>query len=102
MMDDAWKNLAQYLGAMNGENTKRRDYVTTPEAEKAEKKLIEKEKEWESWLASLSERDRTRMEEMKDCMEEYQSAHALRSYIQGYVDCVQVLYQIGLLKIREE
>ena len=36
-------------------------------------------------------------EEMKECMEGFASAQEKRAYIQGYADCVQALYHMGLL-----
>ncbi len=34
---------------------------------------------------------------MKECMEGFASAQEKRAYIQGYADCVQALYHMGLL-----
>ena len=38
---------------------------------------------------------------MKECLEDFSSAQEKRAYIQGYVDCVQALYHMGLLKENE-
>ena len=35
---------------------------------------------------------------MKERLEDFASAQEKRAYIQGYVDCVQMLYHMGLLK----
>lgn len=103
MMDDnTWIKFAQYMGAMNGENRNRDDYVTTPEAKEAERVLIEKEELWQQWLGTLSESDRKNAEEMKDCLEAYASAQENRAYIQGHVDCIQILYHMGLLRENEK
>ena len=37
-------------------------------------------------------------EEMKECQEDLASAQEKRAYIQGYADCIQVLYHMGILK----
>lgn len=39
---------------------------------------------------------------MKDCLECYGPAQEKRAYMQGYVDCVQVLSHMGLLKKNEK
>ena len=40
-------------------------------------------------------------EEMKERLEDFASAQEKRAYIQGYADCVQALYHMGLLKENE-
>lgn len=103
MLNDVWMKAAHFLGALNGENKNRKSYVSTLEYEKAEQTWIEKEKEWESFLGSLSvsAEDRERAEDMKECLEIFASEQERRSYMQGYVDCVQILYHMGLLKESE-
>lgn len=44
---------------------------------------------------------REKVEEMKECLEDFASAQEKRAYIQGYADCVQALYHMGLLKQNE-
>ena len=61
----------------------------------------EKEQEWEEFLEILSAEQREKLEEMKECQEDFSSAQELRAYIQGYVDCMQVLYHMGILKENE-
>lgn len=101
MSNDVWLKMAEFLGRLNGENVKRESYVRTLEYEKALEAWKEKEQEWEDFLETLSEEQREKLEEMKECQEDFASAQELRSYIQGYVDCVQVLYHMGLLKENE-
>ncbi len=43
--------------------------------------------------ASIGQRER--LEEIKECQEDFASTQELRSYIQEYVDCVQALYYMG-------
>ena len=38
---------------------------------------------------------------MKECMEDFASAQEKRAYIQGYADCIQMLFHMGLLKENE-
>ena len=42
------------------------------------------------------------MKEMKESLEDFSSAQEKRAYIQGYADCIQVLFHMGLLKENEE
>lgn len=98
MYNDVWLKVAQFLGNLNRENVSRKSYVRTPEYDAAEKDWIEKEKEWEAFVESLSDEDRGRVEDMTECLENYASAQEQRSYMQGYVDCIQVLYHMELLK----
>ena len=100
-MSDVWLKIAQFLGMLNGENINRESYVRTPEYVKALEERKETEQEWEAFLETLSEGQREKAEEMKECLEDFASAQEKRAYIQGYADCVQVLYHMGLLKENE-
>ena len=100
-MNDVWIKIAEFLGRLNGENVSRKTYVRNPEYEKALEMWKEKEQEWEDFLETLSEEQRKKLEQIKECQEDFASAQELRAYIQGYVDCVQVLYHMRILKHAE-
>ena len=97
-MNNVWLKMARFLGTLNGENINRESYVRTPEYEAALEAWKETEQEWEAFLETLSEGQREKAEEMKECLEDFASAQEKRAYIQGYADCVQVLYHMGILK----
>lgn len=98
MLNDVWLKMAQFLGSLNGENINRESYVRTSEYVQAEQAWIEKEKGWEKFLDSLSDKNREQAEDIKECLEIYASEQEKRSYMQGYVDCVQILFHMGLLR----
>lgn len=98
MLNDVWMKVAQFLGSLNGENIGRESYVSTPEYEKALEVWKEKDSEWEELLKALSKEQREKAEEIKECQEDFASAQEKRAYMQGYADCVQVLYHMGILK----
>ena len=100
-MSDVWLKIAQFLGSLNGENINRESYVRTSEYANALEEWKETEQEWEAFLETLSEGQREKAEEMKECLEDFASAQENRAYIQGYADCIQVLYHMGLLKENE-
>ena len=100
-MNDVWVKMAEFLGRLNGESVSRKSYVKTPEYENALEVWKEKEQEWEEFLEILSAEQREKLEEMKECQEDFSSAQELRAYIQGYADCMQALYHMGLLKENE-
>lgn len=101
MLNDVWLKMAEFLGRLNGESVSRESYVRTQEYEKALEAWKEKEQEWEDFLETLSAGQREKLEEIKECQEDFASAQELRAYMQGYVDCVQALYRMGLLKENE-
>ena len=101
-MNDVWMKIAQFLGTLNGENVKRESYVRTPEYEAALEAWKETEQEWEAFLETLPVREKEKAEEMKEHLEDFASAQEKRAYIQGYVDCVQALYHMGILKENKE
>lgn len=100
-MNDVWLKIAQFLGTLNGENLKRESYVRTPEYEAALEAWKETEQEWEVFLETLPAGEQEKAEELKERLEDFASAQEKRAYIQGYADCVQVLYHMGLLKENE-
>lgn len=100
-MDVVWLKVAQLLGELNGENTKRDNYVKIPEYEIALTSWKAKERAWEEFQQSLSECEKKQLEEYLELQENLASAQEKRAYIQGYVDCVQILFHIGLLKEKE-
>ena len=101
MLNDVWTKMAQFLGSLNGENINRESYVRTPEYEKALEAWKETEQEWETFLETLPEGQREKAEELKECLEDVASVQEKRAYIQGYADCIQVLFHMGLLKENE-
>ena len=100
-MSDVWLKMARFLGSLNGEDINRESYVRTPEDENALEAWKETEQGWEAFLETLPEGQREKTEEMKECLEDFASAQEKRAYIQGYADCIQVLYHMGLLKENE-
>ena len=97
-MNDIWGKLTDFLGTLNGENTSRREYVTTPEYQEAEKKLAEAERQWEIFINELSEEDQRKINYYLELVEEMASCSERRAYLQGYTDCIQILVKMGLLK----
>lgn len=95
-MNDVWVKMAEFLGRLNGESISRESYVCTPEYEKALEVWKEKEQEWEDFLETLSAEQKEKLEEIKECQEDFASAQELRAYIQRYVDCIQVMYHMGV------
>ncbi len=101
MLNDVWVKMAEFLGNLNGENVNRESYIHIPEYDKALAVWKETEQDWEDFLRTLSDEQQNQAEEMKECLEDFASVQERRAYIQGYVDCVQVLFHMGLLKETE-
>ncbi len=100
-MNDVWLKMARFLGTLNGEDINRESYVRTPEYEAALEAWKEKEQDWEAFLGTLPAGGQEKAEETKECLEDLASAQEKRAYIQGYADCIQVLFHMGLLKENE-
>lgn len=73
-MNDVWVKMAEFLGRLNGESISRESYVCTPEYEKALEVWKEKEQEWEDFLETLSAEQKEKLEEIKECQEDFASA----------------------------
>lgn len=72
--------------------------MCTPEYEKALEVWKEKQQEREDFLETLPVEQRKKLGEIKECQKNFVKAQELRAYIQGYVDCVQALYYMGIIK----
>ena len=101
MSNDMWVKMAECLGNLNGENVNRESYIRTPEYEEVLAAWKETDPEWEEFLKTLSAEQQNQAEKMKDCLEDFASVQERRAYIQGYADCVQVLFHMGLLRETE-
>lgn len=97
-MNDVWGKLTDFLGTLTGENVNRRDYVTTPEYQEAEKQLVEAEEKWEILIKKFSDMEQKEIDAYIECLERMASKREQRAYLQGCADCVQVLAKLGLLK----
>lgn len=102
MINDIWLKIAQFMGNLNGENVHRNSYVYPPEYETAEQEWKKNEFKWNDFLRTLTKEQQQTATEIKEGLEDFASAQEKRAYIQGYADCVQVLYHMGLLKENEQ
>ena len=98
MLNDVWLKIAQFLGTLNGENIKRESYVRTPEYEAALEAWKETEQEWEVFLETPACRRAREGRGNEGAPRRFCVCQGERADIDGYVDCVQGLYHMGLIK----
>ena len=87
-----------FLNQLRCENINRESYIYFQELANIQlKKKMEKEKV-NKLLDHISNEDREKLKQYGEILEEEAFVSEQRAYCQGYVDCIQLLAGLGLLK----
>lgn len=98
MENDIWNEISSFLNQLRCENINRESYIYFQELANIQlKKKMEKEKV-NKLLDHISYEDREKLKQYGEILEEEAFVSEQRAYCQGYVDCIQLLAGLGLLK----
>ena len=98
MENDIWNEISSFLNQLRCENINRESYIYFQELANIQlKKKMEKEKV-NKLLDHISNEDREKLKQYGEILEEEAFVSEQRAYCQGYVDCIQLLAGLGLLK----
>ena len=98
MENDIWNEISSFLNQLRCENITRESYIYFQELANIQlKKKMEKEKV-NKLLDHISNEDREKLKQYGEILEEEVFVSEQRAYCQGYVDCIQLLAGLGLLK----
>lgn len=98
MENDIWNEISSFLNQLRCENINRESYIYFQELANIQlKKKMEKEKV-NKLLDHISNEDREKLKQYREILEEEAFVSEQRAYCQGYVDCIQLLAGLGLLK----
>ena len=98
MENDIWNEISSFLNQLRCENINRESYIYFQELANIQlKKKMEKEKV-NKLLDHISNEVREKLKQYGEILEEEAFASEQRAYCQGYVDCIQLLAGLGLLK----
>ena len=99
-MNEVFETLASVFEELRSESEDREYSVQTEEAKAASRELEKKQKAFEMYLYKLSEEDREFLEEYMDAVDHAHYKEEQRAYYQGFVDGIQVLDGLGIVKKR--
>ena len=98
MENDIWNEISSFLNQLRCENITRESYIYFQELANIQlKKKMEKEKV-NKLLNHISNEDREKLKQYGEILEEEAFVSEQRAYCQVYVDCIQLLAGLGLLK----
>lgn len=99
-MNEVFETLASVFEELRSESGDREYCVQTEDAKEASRELKKRQKAFEMYLSKLSEEDREFLEEYMDAVDHAHYKEEQRAYYQGFVDGIQVLDGLGIVKKR--
>ena len=99
-MSEVFETLSDVFDELRSESDDREYSVQTEEAKAASRELKKKQKAFEAYLFKLPEEDRGFLEDYMDAVDHAHYKEEQRAYYQGFVDSVQVLDGLGIIKKR--
>jgi len=99
-MNEVFETLSDVFEELRSESEDREYSVQTEEAKAASRELKKKQKALEAYLSRLPKEDREFVEDYIDAVDHAHYKEEQRAYYQGFVDSVQVLDGLGIIKKR--
>ena len=99
-MNEVFETLSDVFEELRSESEDREYSVQTEEAKAASRELKKKQKAFEAYLSKLPKEDREFLEDYMDTVDHAHYKEEQRAYYQGFVDSVQVLDGLGIIKKR--
>lgn len=98
MQNEIWNEIGAFLNGLRCGNVKRESYVQIPELEEAEKQKRAAQKIFREKLKSMKFEQRECVEDYMEVLMHFAFVSEEQAYCQGYVDCIQLLAGLGVLK----
>jgi hypothetical protein len=98
MQNVIWEKIGTILNMLHCEDVKRESYLHLPEADEALRLKKEAEKDYGAVLDTIAPEQRKLIETYIDSLNHQAFMEEQKAYCQGYVDCIQLLSGLGLLK----
>lgn len=98
MQNEVWSEVGIFLNGLRCGNVKRKGYLQIPELAEAEE---QKKAAQETFLMELDAMGKVQRKCVEDYMETLKHLAFVaeeQAYCQGYVDCIQLLAGLGVLK----
>lgn len=98
MRNEVWSEIGAFLNSLRCENVNRKTYLHFPELEEAERLRKTEKVMFEDELKRLDVGQRKQIETYLEAVLHQAFMEEERAYCQGYVDCIQLLSGLGMLK----
>ena len=99
-MNEVFETLSDVFEELRSESEDREYSVQTEEAKAASRTLFPYTTLFRSYLSKLPEEDRELLEDYMDAVDHAHYKEEQRAYYQGFVDSIQVLDGLGIVKKR--
>lgn len=98
MQNEVWSEIGMFLNSVRCENVNRSSYIHFPEAKEAEQI---KKAAYEKLVMRMDRLDTDQRQAIENYIEVLQHRAFVaeeQAYCQGYIDCIQLLAGLGILK----
>lgn len=102
MQNEIWDQIGFFLNSLRCENVERESYIYFSELKEAEKVKIEAQKKYEIEVNKMDAEQSRNVEDYVEALRHLAFMVEEQAYCQGYVDCIQLLAGVGLLKENPE
>ena len=98
MQNEVWSEIGMFLNSLRCENVNRSSYIHLPEMKEAEQLKKATYEEFAMRMEMLETDQRQAVENYIEVLQQRAFVAEKQAYCQGYVDCIQLLAGLGLLK----
>lgn len=98
MQNIVWEKIGSILNTLHCEDVKRESYLHLPEADEAQRLRKEAETDYIAVLDTIPSDQKKPIETYIDSLNHQAFMEEQKAYCQGYVDCIQLLAGLGILK----
>ncbi|MDD2979303.1 MAG: hypothetical protein PHN80_04955 [Hespellia sp.] len=98
MSEQVWNKVKQFFEELRCEDQSRTRICMTQERQTAVSDREQKRLNYEKAMESIEKNRQDMIEQFVDAVEHCASEECQQSYFQGYMDCIQVLTGLGILK----
>ena len=98
MKNDIWDEISSFLNGLRCEKINRESYIYFQELANIQLKKKMKKENVIKIINHMNAEDKRKFKQYEEILEEEAFTSELRAYCQGYVDCIQLLAGLGILK----
>lgn len=98
MRNEIWNEIGAFLNGLRCGNVERESYIQLPEFEEAKKQKKAAQKIFLEELKEMEKNKRQFLENYIEIIQHLAFISEEQAYCQGYVDCIQLLAGLGVLK----
>lgn len=98
MQNEVWSEIGTFLNGLQCGNVKRESYIQLPELAEAEKQKKAAQETFRMELDSMEAGQRECVENYMEALKHLAFTAEEQAYCQGYIDCIQLLAGLGVLK----